>query len=154
MFTPYTGIIGASGAIFGVFIGFAYYWPREMLYVWGMFPIEARWLVVIMTVLSLFGGFGVMESDIAHFAHLGGFAGGYLYLKFLERTSRAARFQRMAAPPSPSSGDLERWSRIQRDRLHEVNRAELDRIMEKIKVSGVESLTPEERVFLDRFSSV
>jgi hypothetical protein len=42
--------------------------------------------------------------------------------------------------------------KIDREKLHEVNRAELDRIMEKTKVQGVASLTPAEREFLDRFS--
>jgi len=152
IFTPFSGIIGASGAVFGVFMGFAYYWPREQVYVWGIMPVEARWLVIIMTVLSLFGGAGIGESGIAHFAHLGGFAGGYLYLKWIKKTSRAAKYQRMAAPPAPSGNDLERWSKISRDRLHEVNRAEFDRIMQKLKLDGVENLTREEREFLDRFS--
>jgi membrane associated rhomboid family serine protease len=154
VFTPYTGIIGASGAIFGVFMGFAYYWPRERIYVWGILPIEARWLVAIMTVLSLFGGIGIAEPGIAHFAHLGGFLGGFLYLKFLDKTSRAARFQKQMAVPPGKSSDPERWAKIQRENLHEVNRAEYDRIMAKIKASGVDSLEPNERAFLDRFSQL
>jgi hypothetical protein len=154
VFTPYTGIIGASGAIFGVFMGFAYYWPREHIYVWGILPIEARWLVAIMTVLSLFGGIGIAEPGIAHFAHLGGFLGGFVYLKFLDKTSRAARFQKQMAVPPVKSSDPERWSKIQRENLHEVNRAEYDRIMAKIKASGVDSLEPDERSFLDRFSQL
>jgi membrane associated rhomboid family serine protease len=154
VFTPYAGIIGASGAIFGVFMGFAYYWPREHIYVWGILPIEARWLVAIMTVLSLFGGIGIAEPGIAHFAHLGGFLGGFLYLKFLDKTSRAARFQKQMAIPPVKSSDPERWAKIQRENLHEVNRAEYDRIMAKIKSTGVDSLEPNERAFLDRFSQL
>lgn len=152
VFTPFSAIIGASGAVFGVFMGFAYYWPREQLYVWGLFPIKARWLVVIMTALSLFGGMGIAEPGIAHFAHLGGFLGGFLYLKFLDRTSRAAQFKKKLSSPSPRSSDVERWAKIKREGLHEVNRAEYDRIIGKINNSGVEALTPEERAFLDRFS--
>jgi membrane associated rhomboid family serine protease len=154
VFTPYAGIIGASGAVFGVFIGFAYYWPREHIYVWGILPLEARWLVAIMTVLSLFGGIGIAEPGIAHFAHLGGFLGGFLYLKFLDKTSRGARFQKQMAVPPAKSSDPERWAKIQRENLHEVNRAEYDRIMAKIKASGVDSLEPSERSFLDRFSQL
>src|SRR6266849_169284 len=74
--TPTVPIIGASGAIFGVMLGFAYFWPREPIYVWGIFPIQARWLVVGMSVLSIYSGFGD-SGGIAHFAHLGGFLGGY-----------------------------------------------------------------------------
>jgi len=151
-FTPHTAIVGASGAIFGVMLGFAFYWPTEPIYIYGILPISARWLVVIMTALSLFGGFGGMSDGTAHFAHLGGFLGGYLYLKWMSATSRAARFQRQFEKPQAGSSDVERWKNISRERLHPVNREELDRLVNKINTTGVQSLTPLERDFLDRFS--
>ena len=55
--------------------------------------------------------------------------------------------------PSPTRAGLERWAQIPREKLHEVNRAELDRIRGKISATGVESLTAQEILFLDRFSS-
>lgn len=152
-FTPYAQIIGASGGVFGVFIGFAYYWPREPVYIWGVFPIQARWLVVGMTLLALFGGFGGGMSGIAHFAHLGGFAGGFLYLKWLDSHSRGAKFRKQFEIPKATSDDLGRWRKINRESLHEVNRTELDRIRTKIDQYGVGSLTPDERAFMDRFST-
>jgi membrane associated rhomboid family serine protease len=150
--TPFVAIVGASGALFGVLLGFARYWPRESIYIWGILPIEARWMVVIMTVLSLIGGFGGSSDNIAHFAHLGGFAGGYLFLVWRDRRTRAARTLSMG-PPLPSSADLHRWKQIDRNKLHEVNRAELDRITGKIRTSGAASLTQSEREFLERFSA-
>ncbi len=153
VFTPFTAIVGASGAVYGVMLGFAYFWPRERIYVWGIIPVESRIMVLIMTALSLYGGFGGGGDGIAHFAHLGGFVGGFLYLKLIQRNTRAARFEKKLAPSAPTGADLERWMKIQREGLHEVNRAELDRVMGKIKTSGVGTLTPTERTFLDRFSS-
>lgn len=150
--TPYSAIIGASGGVFGVLIGFARYWPRERIYIWMILPLEARWLVVIITGLSLLGGFGGGGDGIAHFAHLGGFAGGFLFLLLRDRNTRGAAFRATMKPPSVSASSIERWMRIDRERLHEVNRAELDRIMEKTKANGVASLTSAEREFLDRFS--
>jgi membrane associated rhomboid family serine protease len=150
--TPFAMIVGASGAVYGVLLGFARYWPREKLYIWGILPIEARWLVVIMTALSLFGGFGGTGDNIAHFAHLGGFAGGYLFLRWRDRHTKGAS-QVTLVPPAPRTSDLARWSRIKKDGMHEVNRAELERIETKIRTSGVASLTVTERGFLDRFSS-
>jgi membrane associated rhomboid family serine protease len=150
--TPYVAIVGASGAVFGVLLGFARYWPREQIMIWGIIPVEARWLVIIMTVLSLIGGFGG-GGDVAHFAHLGGFAGGLLFLLWRDRNTRAARFKASMTAPAIRPADLQRWSSIDRTRMHEVNRSELERIMAKLQTGGTETLTPDERAFLDRFSS-
>ncbi len=147
-------VVGASGAVFGVQLVYARFWPRDRILIYGIIPVEARWLVVLMTVLSLFGGFGFGEPGIAHFAHLGGFLGGFLYLRWLERRSPARRFQAQAGSGGSARAGLERWSRIRREALHEVNRAELDRILEKINAGGVGSLTVGDREFLDRFSGI
>jgi len=152
-------LIGASGGVFGVQLAFAYFWPRQPIYIWGIVPIEARWLVVIMTVVSLFFGLGGGGGGVAHFAHLGGFLGGFLYLKWMERHQQAPlREWRQAARPSAPKLEapnraIERWSKIRREDLHEVNRAELDRILDKIGATGIASLSQGEREFLDRFSA-
>ena len=152
LLTPFSAIVGASGAVFGVMLGYAYYWPRDPIYVWGILGIEARWFVLVMTALSLAGGFGVGDEGVAHFAHLGGFAGGFLYLKLMGRPAREP-LQTTQSQRPPSSADLERWMNIPRETLHEVNRTELDRIIEKLRKWGPGTLTPGEREFLDRFSS-
>lgn len=147
-----TPIVGASAAIFGVFLGFARFWPHERVYIWGILPVEARVLVVVMTVLALFGGFGLGGRGIAHFAHLGGFLGGWLYLRWMEWASPAARFRRRAAGPAARLGDLDRWRSADRERMHPINRAEFDRVLRKLETEGAGSLTSEERAFLERFS--
>jgi membrane associated rhomboid family serine protease len=150
--TPNVAIVGASGAVFGVLLGFARYWPREPIMIWGIVPVPARWLVIIMTALSLVGGFGG-GGDVAHFAHLGGFGGGLLFLIWRDSRTRAARFSAAMTRPPIRPADLDRWSKIDRTRLHEVNRTELDRIMVKLQTGGIDGLTPDERSFLDRFSA-
>jgi len=149
-------IVGASGAVFGVMLGYAYYWPRDRIYIWGILPVEARVFVGVMTAISLYFGFSGMGGGIAHFAHLGGFLGGYLYLKWIEYRSPARRFKAKVTAPARSKGrareDIKRWENIPRDELHPVNRDELDRVIEKIKQSGIGSLTTDERAFLDRFA--
>jgi membrane associated rhomboid family serine protease len=152
-FSPFTPIIGASGAIYGVMMGFAFLWPREKIYIWAVFPMEARWLVVVMTALSLFGGFGGTEEGIAHFAHLGGFLGGYLYMKVVEKSLHQARAQvPVVTPVLPDRNVVERWAKIDREHMHIVNREEYDRIINKIKTIGISSLTQQEIAFLNRFS--
>ncbi|MBI1805382.1 MAG: rhomboid family intramembrane serine protease [Ignavibacteriae bacterium] len=153
-FTPNTAILGASGAVYGVMFGFAHYWPKELLYVWGVFPVQARWLVATMTALSLLGGFGMGGEGIAHFAHLGGFVGGFLYLRWADSTSHAAQYQRKMDVTVAGEADFAKWAKIDREKLHVVNREELDRIRTKIGSDGVTSLTPQERAFMDRFSTI
>ncbi len=155
-FNPWVPMVGASGAVFGVLMGFALYWPRERIYIWGVLPVEARVLVAVLTVVSLYLGWQG-GGNVAHFAHLGGFLGGFLYLKWWERSSPAAKFRAKAKPKtktiSNDSADMAKWQRIPRDDLHPLNREELDRILDRIGVSGMSSLTADERDFLERFSS-
>jgi membrane associated rhomboid family serine protease len=151
VFTPYSQIVGASGGVFGVFMAFAMFWPRDVIHVWGIFPIEARWLVVLMTAMSLYFGLSG-GSVVAHFAHLGGFAGAFLYIKFIQRNPRQKAFMQRVQSLAETV-DVERWRRIRREDLHEVNRAEFDRIFMKLNTAGVESLTTSEKEFLNRFSA-
>jgi hypothetical protein len=111
-------------------------------------------------VLSLFG-LGGFEPGIAHLAHLGGLLGAGIYLFVLEHTggrsrARPARSAPVRAqvkqPPPPRGDDMRRWSTIPRSELHEINRQEVDRLLDKISLKGIDSLTPAERAALDRFS--
>lgn len=154
---PYTAVVGASGAVFGVLYGFARYWPREPIYLWGVLPVQARILVIVFAVMSLYAGIIGAQDGIAHFAHLGGFVGGILFLRWRDHRRR----QWFSAPPRTAPitrvadevrADIRRWEQIPRERLHEINRSEVDRILAKLKESGFASLTPDERAFMDRMS--
>ena len=154
--TPYSTIVGASGAIFGVVVGFARYWPREEIYIWGVLPIQARVLAIFMVVSSLVAGFAGAASRTAHFAHLGGLVVGWIFLRIWERR-RQRRVVKRPAPPRKVSivvdlEALERWKAIPRERLHEINGEEVDKLLRKAHQSGAGSLTTNERAFLDRMS--
>ncbi len=153
--TPYALIIGASGAVFGVMLGYAHFWPRDPIYLFFLLRIEARWLVLLMTAVALWGGLSGSASGIANFAHLGGFAGGFLYLRWMELRSPAVQFRARATTQAPrsSGADLERWRRVRLDSLHPINREEYERVMAKVQLVGAAALTPDERAFLDRFSA-
>jgi len=150
LLTPNVRIIGASGAAYGVFLGFAYFWPKEPIYIWGVFPVQARWMVVAFTVLSLYGGIGDRDG-IAHFAHLGGYVGAFLYLRFAVKDVTRPQEERKT-PARISQADLDRWNAIDGKAIHEVNREELDRIRKKLADGRNALLTDTERAFLDRFS--
>ena len=150
LLAPRNPILGASGAVLGVLMAFARYWPRERLYIWGVLPVEARWLVIIYAAIDIMGFNGFGRLGVANVAHLGGFAGALLYLLFLERRQGARRFKQ-AATPRVAESALGNWRNVDRSSIHAVNREEVDRILDKISASGLASLTPQERQFLSNF---
>lgn len=147
---PGAAVVGASGAVFGVMLAFAQFWPRDLIYIWGVLPIEARWLVLLTTAISLRFGFSGSGGGIAHFAHLGGFAGAFLYLRWIDRMQGSKRFERKVQP-KVEDRRLANWRSVDPRQAHEVNRDELNRILDKINARGLASLTPDERRFLASF---
>ncbi|HUH12793.1 MAG TPA: rhomboid family intramembrane serine protease [Longimicrobiales bacterium] len=157
LFARSSPVVGASGAVFGVLLGFARFWPDEPIYIWGILPIPAKWLVGGLAVISIYSGMGGAQSSVAHFAHLGGFVGGWLFLRWRMRRQRRptqpaepiSRIQRIA---EEVRRDAQRWESIQLEQLHEINRSEVARLRDKMKATGVSSLSPDERAFLDRMA--
>jgi membrane associated rhomboid family serine protease len=79
----YTTTIGASGAIYGVLLAYALYFPHRPIYLYFVFPIPARYFVMIIGAITFLSSIGAAGSGIAHTAHLGGLVVGYVYLKAL-----------------------------------------------------------------------
>jgi hypothetical protein len=107
--------------------------------------------------MSLVGGTGIgnFEPGVAHWGHLGGFAGGYLYLTILRHQTGSQKFRAKATPTlriPKSPAVVDRWRTIDPSTLHPVNREELTRILAKLDAAGLTSLTSDERSFLDRFA--
>jgi len=150
IFAPYSPIIGASGAIFGVMLAFARFWPDAQIYIMAILPIQARAAVILMAAISLWSGLQGSRTGVADFAHLGGFVGGWLYLVWLERRGGTKKF-RAKATPVVAKETLTQWRRVDPTAIHEVNRDEVNRILDKISAKGLGSLTPQERVFLSNF---
>ncbi|MSP09967.1 MAG: rhomboid family intramembrane serine protease, partial [Flavobacteriaceae bacterium] len=79
---PYGPMIGASGAVYGVMVAFAYLYPNESLvFLFIPYPIKAKYLVPIMVGLDVLLGLGSFSGDnVAHFAHIGGALTGFLLI--------------------------------------------------------------------------
>lgn len=143
--------IGASGAVMGVTMLFAIHYPRHIILVMYIIPLEVRWLVVLYVIFDLHPVLLALaghpqRTGIAHAAHLGGLAFGFLYWKF---NLRLAPFtQRLRLP---------RWDRTFGSRrglrVHEPSRrnpdrkldSQVDDILRKIHEQGEASLTDRER---------
>ena len=73
--------IGASGAVYGILLAYALYFPNRPIYMYLVFPIPAKYFVMIMGAISLLSSMGGPGGGVAHTTHLGGLIAGYLYLK-------------------------------------------------------------------------
>jgi membrane associated rhomboid family serine protease len=73
--------VGASGAIYGVLLAYARYFPNRPILLYFVFPIPAKYFVMIMGVIAFMAAGEGSGSGVAHTAHLGGLVAAYLYLK-------------------------------------------------------------------------
>ncbi|MEI7895772.1 MAG: rhomboid family intramembrane serine protease [bacterium] len=73
--------VGASGAVYGILLAFGMMFPNMLVYVYFLFPIKAKWIVIIYGGLELFSGISNNPGDnVAHFAHLGGMIFGFFLI--------------------------------------------------------------------------
>ncbi|NBV14696.1 MAG: rhomboid family intramembrane serine protease [Sphingobacteriia bacterium] len=77
-------VLGASGAISGVIVAFAFFFPKERLSVFFLPPIEARWVATAIAALSAIFVFTGTGGSISHFGHLAGMVAAAVYLGFYQ----------------------------------------------------------------------
>ena len=147
--------IGASGCCYGILIAYGMLFPNErVLLLIPPIPMKAKYMVVGFIALELIVALGASGDSIAHFAHLGGAAAGWFLIfttweeyepkkknvakkiySFFHHKKSINKQNRAYAPPK---------------KQEEVSVEELNRILKKIKHSGYESLTPDEKEKLFR----
>lgn len=81
--------IGASGAVFGCLAAFGYLFPNTSIYIYFLFPLKAKWFVLLYAGFEFFAGIQNSAGDtIAHFAHLGGALVGFLLAYYWNKTNK------------------------------------------------------------------
>ena len=156
---PVSPFVGASGAVLGVALACALFWPDAELIIFPIpMPIRARTLVMLLVGLDVLFYFLTPGDGIAHLAHVGGVAFGYLYFRmqgFTRRSphpppravERVVMVQSGSAEPEHSTPVTPARPRRRMDA--DPVAAEVDRVLDKISEKGIASLTPAERRFLD-----
>jgi membrane associated rhomboid family serine protease len=160
LFWPVGTVIGSSAAVLGVALAFAFYWPNTDVYVFPLpVPIKVKWLVAALFALDLLMGLTGRRDGIAHFAHIGGFLSGFAYLRidqlFVGRARVTARRRPEARVLAHPAGESARARAQQQPSPHaqaDAAQREVDRVLDKISATGLDSLTAEERRFLDEMS--
>jgi hypothetical protein len=150
LFLP--NVLGASAAIFAVLVAFAYMWPNAKVLLMFIIPVKAKNAILIFITLELFLTIQSANSNIAHSGHVLGALIGFIYLQIVHKrydllnpffTTLNNLFK--AKKESKKKGKIiekEKWTQ---DKVNS--------LLEKISRQGIDSLTKEEKDFLDRVSS-
>jgi len=78
--------VGASGAVYGILLAFGMMFPEQRIYIYFLFPIKAKYFVIILAAISVLMGISNRPGDnIAHFAHLGGMIFGYFMIRYWKK---------------------------------------------------------------------
>ncbi len=141
--------VGASGGVIGVVVLYAFHYPRQRIYIWGVLPVLVWQLAAFFVGLDLLYFIGGRGGNVAHAAHLGGaaFAVVYRYLDLRIEPMLARLKRRAPKAPRPRAPDgLPPPPRL--DPVNPQTRARVDALLDKISRHGLTSLTDEERDFL------
>ena len=149
-------IIGASAGIYGIMLAFALTWPNVPMYIWGIFPVKVKWLVSFMFLVTFSSVVNQAGDGIAHFAHLGGFISGFVFLPGKGKVrDRIGKF--WSAAQNSSLGQVSRRSNLKLVGKREsvasrkktgVTLNEVDVLLDKIAKRGMSSLTEQEKELL------
>jgi len=159
--------IGASGAVYAILLAFGMIFPNERIFIFPLpIAIKAKWFVTFYVCIELFSALGSPGDGVAHMAHLGGMLFGFFMIRYwnLHPTSGYGRssgldfFENLKRNldkrnrPRGSSGrdmHVERGGAKESDWEYnarkKANQDEVDRILDKIRKSGYDSLTKEEK---------
>ena len=82
----HTPVVGASGAVFGLLLAYGMTYPNQIIYLNLLFPIKAKYFVIIYGLLEFVMGVQNSAGDnVAHFAHIGGMLFGFLLIKYWKK---------------------------------------------------------------------
>ena len=157
--------IGASGAVYGILLAFGMIFPNERLFIIPFpFPIKAKWLIVGYIAIELFSAMSGPGDGVAHMAHLGGMLFGFLLIRYWQKHPDSSqrfgrshgqeffdnmkrkfderqRASRMKAEPTNNHRETDEEYNARKRQ----NQEEIDAILDKIRKSGYDSLTKEEK---------
>ena len=158
--------IGASGAVYGVLIAYALFFPDNLIFLYFLIPVKAKYLIGFLVVIE-FLAVDSASSGVAHLAHLGGALFGFLYIMFDKNSYVSLKnlFNRNFYYKSKPKRDIftnpfSRSSQIDNDVQDanyydinkkddfEVSQEEIDKILDKISQSGYQNLSDREKKIL------
>ena len=153
--------VGASGSIYAILLAFGMTFPENRIFIFPLpIPIKAKWFISFYIVLELMMALGTSGDNVAHFAHLGGMLFGFIMIRYWNNHNNINgyssfsgdtiigkwknRFGNKNKKDFSDEKDVDRQYNADRKKHEE----EIDRILDKVKRSGYDSLTKEEKAKL------
>ena len=157
--------VGASGAIYGILLAFGMLFPEERIFIFPLpVPIKAKWFILAYVAIELFSALGTSGDGVAHFAHLGGMLFGFLMIRYWQKHPGGGGYGRSGGQQffdrlrnnwekrsHKNAGEGGAHSHTESDKDWQYNQhkqatqKEIDEILDKIRRSGYDSLTEEEK---------
>lgn len=155
--------VGASGAVYAILLAFGMTFPNERMFIIPFpFPIKAKWLIGGFIVIEVWSALNTPGDGIAHMAHLGGTLFGFLLIRYWRKHPNIEQrfngqngfFQQMKKQYENKrrntfhyqpSTETPRWEEHKEKEEDSARQAEIDAILDKIRKSGYDSLTKEEK---------
>ncbi|MBQ2560541.1 MAG: rhomboid family intramembrane serine protease [Fibrobacter sp.] len=158
-------IIGASGALMGVFVAYYKFFPERMLLMFFVIPMKIKHAIWVMIALDIL--FANSGDAIAHFAHLGGVVAGFLYMAVYQNgpkviynsplsgffrlfSSNPEKYNRTRSSSSRSyeNDSVEEPEVLEGEVFYVNEQKRMDEILKKVERDGIQSLSESEREFL------
>ena len=134
--------VGASGAIYGVLVAYGFTYPNRLVYLYGLFPIRVKYLVIGMGTIAFSASLYSGQSSISHITHVNGMIIGLVYILFNNKLQNIRLwFIKMRLKSIQSK----QYNRCDED----INiKIQVDKILDKLNNKGWDSLTSQEEEFL------
>ncbi len=139
-------IVGASGAIYGVLVAYGFTYPNRMVYLYGVFPLRVKYVVLGFGVITFIASLSSTQSQVSHITHLSGMIIGALYIVFNFRWKNIRLWyikMRLKSSPITENNQEDKENNI---------KMKVDKLLDKLNNQGWDSLTAKEEEFLNHAS--
>ena len=138
-------IVGASGAIYGVLVAYGFNYPNRMVYLYGIFPLKVKYMVLGLGIIAFFASISTNQSTISHITHFSGMMIALLYIIYIKWKSIRIWYIQLKLKSIPQNNIIQNEEK-------ELIKLRVDQILDKLNDSGWESLTVQEEKFLTNAS--
>ena len=156
--------IGASGAVYAILLAFGMTFPEERIFIFPLpVPIKAKWFVCIYAAIELLSAMSSSADGVAHIAHLGGMLFGFLLIRYWRKhpysganwwaagnifgnmKQRFEQHKPTGRQGSSYTTTTTRETDMEYNARKKARQDEIDKILDKIRKSGYDSLTKDEK---------